>query len=134
MHQRLKMNLLIELLLKTQLVPHYQTQIIPKNEPEIFTLVKTFQIHSHSRTCWKYKKNKCRFSYGPFFFSDRTTISMPLDDGLSSEQKNYILNWQKTVLEKVEEYIDHKLYPSMVMEYILTKKTINHSLQLKKDF
>ena len=40
----------------------------PQNEPEMFTLAKTFQIHSHSRTCWKYKKNKCRFSSSRFFF------------------------------------------------------------------
>ena len=64
----------------------------PQNEPEMFVLVKTFQIHSHSRTCWKYKKNKCRFSYG-HFFSDRTMISRPLDDSLSSEQKSEEMNW-----------------------------------------
>ena len=27
-------------------------------------LVKTYQVHSHSRTCWKYNTNECRFSYG----------------------------------------------------------------------
>ena len=75
----------------------------------MFTLVKTFQIYSHSRTCWKYKKNKCRFSYGPFF-SDRTIISKPLGDSLSSEQKSDI----KTVLGKVKEYINDKLYPAKV--------------------
>ena len=40
----------------------------PQNEPEVFTLVKTLQIHSHSRTCWKYKKNKCRFFICSIFF------------------------------------------------------------------
>ena len=79
----------------------------------MFTLVKTFQIYSHSRTCWKYKKNKCRFSYGPFF-SDRTIISKPLGDSLSSEQKSDIMNWPRTVLGKVKEYINDKLYPAKV--------------------
>ena len=27
----------------------------PESEPGIFELVKLYQIHSHSRTCWKYK-------------------------------------------------------------------------------
>ena len=85
----------------------------PQNEPEMFALVKTFQIHSHSRTCWKYKKNKCRFSYGRFF-SDRTIISKPLDDSLSSEQKSEKMNWRRTVLGKVKEYINDKLYPAKV--------------------
>ena len=60
-----------------------------QNQPEM--LIKMFQIHSHSRTCWKYKKNKCMFSYGRCF-SDKTIISKPLADGLSSEQKNDIMN------------------------------------------
>ena len=39
---------------------------LPKhlNDPEPFQLVKIYQVHAHSRTCWKYKKNACRFSYG----------------------------------------------------------------------
>ena len=28
--------------------------------------VKAYQIHSHSRTCGKYKKKDCRLSYGRF--------------------------------------------------------------------
>ena len=27
----------------------------PESEPELSELVKLYQIHSHSRTCWKYK-------------------------------------------------------------------------------
>ena len=37
------------------------------NDPDTFELVKTFEIHTHSRTCWKYNKNECRFSYGRYF-------------------------------------------------------------------
>ena len=32
------------------------------SDPELFELVKTYQVHTHSRTCWKYNKNECRFS------------------------------------------------------------------------
>ena len=34
----------------------------PVEQPELFELLKLYQSHSHSRTCWKYKKNKYRFS------------------------------------------------------------------------
>ena len=48
------------------------------------------------------------------FFSDRTIISKPLDDSLSCEQKSDIMNWRRTVLGKVKEYINDKLYPQKV--------------------
>ena len=38
----------------------------PQNDPEIFGLIKIYQVHAHSTTCWKYNKNECRFSYGLF--------------------------------------------------------------------
>ena len=34
------------------------------NNPELFELVKTYQVHAHPRTYWKYNKNECCFSYG----------------------------------------------------------------------
>lgn len=27
------------------------------NNPELFGLVKTYQVHAHSRNCWKYSKS-----------------------------------------------------------------------------
>ena len=33
----------------------------PVEQLELFELVKLYQIPSHSRTRWKYKKNKCLF-------------------------------------------------------------------------
>ena len=33
-------------------------------DTDLFELVKTYQIHAHSRTRWKYNKNEYRFSYG----------------------------------------------------------------------
>ena len=29
----------------------------PLNDPDLFELVKTYQVHAHSKTCWKYNKN-----------------------------------------------------------------------------
>ena len=34
------------------------------SDPELFELVKTFQVHAHCGTYWKYNKNECRLSYG----------------------------------------------------------------------
>ena len=98
-----------------------------QNEPEMFMLVKTFQIHSHSRTCWKYKKNKCRFLYGRFF-SDKTIISKPLDYSLSSEQKSDMMNWRRTVLGKVKGHINDKLYPVKVKDPSRAPPTIKEIL------
>ena len=49
--------------------------VLPDSESEtcLPEPVKLYQIDSHSRTCRKYKKNKCRFSHG-CFFSNRTII------------------------------------------------------------
>ena len=45
---------------------------MPGNKPDLFQLVKIYQIDSHLRICWKYNKNKCRFSYGCFFTSKKS--------------------------------------------------------------
>ena len=41
------------------------------SEKELFELVKTFQVHQHSKTCRKYRNDKCRFNFEKFF-TDRT--------------------------------------------------------------
>ena len=58
----------------------------PESESGLFELLKLYQIHCHSKTCWKYKKNKCRFSYESLF-SDTTIISKPLDSSLDLEER-----------------------------------------------
>ena len=47
------------------------------NDPELFDLVKTYQVHTYSRTCWKYNRNECRFFYGRYF-TEKTIIAKPL--------------------------------------------------------
>ena len=83
----------------------------PVEQPELFELVKSYQIHSHSRSCWQYKKNKCRFSYGRFF-TDRAIISKPLNSDIPQKEKEKIMSWQRNILDKVKEYIDTNLYPA----------------------
>ena len=36
------------------------------SEKELFVLVKTFQVHRHSKACRKYRNDKCRFNF--FFY------------------------------------------------------------------
>ena len=50
-------------------------------DPELFRLVKTCQVHAHSRICWKYNKNECRFSYG-WYLTEKTIIAKTLDSKL----------------------------------------------------
>ena len=40
---------------------------------ELFDLVTTYQIHSHSKLYRKYKNQNCRYRFGRFF-TDRTII------------------------------------------------------------
>ena len=44
-------------------------------DPERFQLVTTYQVHSHSRFCPKYKKGKCRYHFGKF--SQKTQLLLP---------------------------------------------------------
>ena len=37
--------------------------------PELLHLVTTYQVHSHSKSCRKYKNEKCRYYFGKFLLS-----------------------------------------------------------------
>ncbi|XP_066910247.1 uncharacterized protein [Clytia hemisphaerica] len=82
-----------------------------QEDPELFNLVKTYQLHRHSKTCRKYKNTPCRFHFGKFF-SERTIVSEPLPQELPQEQKRTILSLRKEVLSKVRTYINENLNPS----------------------
>ncbi|XP_066912801.1 uncharacterized protein [Clytia hemisphaerica] len=82
-----------------------------QEDPELFNLVKTYQLHRHSKTCRKYKNTPCRFHFGKFF-SERTIVSEPLPQELPQEQKRTILSLRKEVLSKVKTYINENLNPS----------------------
>ena len=79
-------------------------------EPELFTHVKTYQVHTHSKTCRKYPNQPCRFNFGRFF-CDRTIIASPLPNDISHEDRKNKLAKRKEILDKVKNYIDTYLFP-----------------------
>ena len=48
-----------------------------EGDPHFYQLVKTFEIHCHSKTCRKYKNSKCHFKFGRFFIG-KAIITIPL--------------------------------------------------------
>ena len=82
-----------------------------QNSPCLLELVRTYQLHRHSKTCRKYKNTDCRFNFGKFF-SERTIISEPLPEAMDPDQKQAILLFQRDLLSKVKSYINENLNPS----------------------
>ena len=39
--------------------------------PELYSLVKTYQVDKHSKSCRKYKNVSCRYGYGSILLSSR---------------------------------------------------------------
>ena len=69
------------------------------SEPELYEHVKIYQIHTHSRTCRKYRKEDCRFNYSRFF-SARTILAKPLPQSLDLPKKSQIIAWREGILKK----------------------------------
>ena len=55
-------------------------------DPHLHQMVKTFQIHCHSKPCRKYKNSICRFKFGRFF-ADKNIIAIPLQHTLKQVDK-----------------------------------------------
>ena len=79
-------------------------------EAQLYELVKMYQIHRHSKTCRKYKNEKFRFNIGRYFTS-KAVIAVPLPDDLPLDIRSKTMHIRKCILEKVQRYIDRKLYP-----------------------
>ena len=78
--------------------------------PELCSLVTTYQVHSHSNSCRKYKNKKCRYHFGQFF-TERIIISLPLPNHLPDALKINIPNERERILSIVKNYIDTHLDP-----------------------
>ena len=56
------------------------------NDPWLFDLVKTYQVHALFRTCWKLDMNECCFSYGSYF-TEKTIIVKPFYSKFKDDEK-----------------------------------------------
>ena len=99
------------------------------SDPELFELVKIYQVHTHSRTYWKYNKNEFRFSYGRYF-TEKTIITKLLDSKFSNEEKQEVLTWRITLLSQVKIYIDNNFYPAKVNVIDPTKDNFSQPLSV----
>ena len=78
--------------------------------PELFNLVQTYQVQSHSNSYRKYKHETCRYRFGKFF-TDHTFVSFRLPDDLPEQLENYIPNKRQHDLSTEKQYIDTNLDP-----------------------
>ena len=70
---------------------------LQSQDPELHELVKTYQKHSHSKTCRKCKNTKCRFNFW-HFFTNKSIAAEPLSDDLNPEEKTSTIDRQKEIL------------------------------------
>ena len=66
------------------------------NEAMLFELVKTYQIHHHSKTCRKYRNKKRKFHFDKFF-TTRTIIAQPLKDSVPEDTKRAEMQYRNTM-------------------------------------
>jgi hypothetical protein len=89
-----------------EFVDRYISCEIPSEltEMELHTLVGTLQKHSHSKSCWKKKKNDCRYHF-PKAPSPRTMVSRKYEgpEDMSPAQEKQKMQVYKDVLCKVHE-------------------------------
>ena len=79
----------------------------------LHNLVKTYQMHRHSHSCRKYKKDKCRFHFGRFFTS-KTIVAKPLPESMPFEERSDILKNRRHILDSVLGYINTNLNPGII--------------------
>ena len=90
------------------------------SQEELLELMKPFQVHRYSKTCRKYRNQKCRFNFEKFF-ADRTIAAEPLSEDMPEEIKNQVLKNRSDLLSKVKRYIDIELNPSKKNFYDSTR-------------
>ena len=83
----------------------------PNNDPALFELAKTYQIHRHSKNCRKYRNEKRRLRFVRFF-TNKTIIAQPLPDSVASDAKLQKMQQRNNILKNKKNHIDNELNPS----------------------
>ena len=117
----------------TEFVDKHVQAYLPNKDADskLHELVATYQKHTHSKTCRKYKNIPCRFSFGQFF-THTTMVAKPLSDDLSEEVKTSTLSRRadilRTVKTKINEILDpakSDYNPNLTAEQILTSTGVS---------
>ena len=105
----------------------------PVTCPVLHNLVKTYQTHTHSKTCRKYKNLACRFNFG-HFFTEKTIVAEPLPTSMDKAEKNRVFKNRESILTKVKKFIDEFLNPSDKVKYRpdMTVDDVLHYLHIDK--
>ena len=90
----------------------------------MFELVKTDQIHRHSKTCRKHRNEKCRFRFATFS-TNKTIIAQPLADSFPPDVKLQKMQQRNNILKKVTNYIDNELNQRKAFLIALKKTMMN---------
>lgn len=102
-------------------------------DPELHDLIKTYQKHSHSKTCRKYRNVKCRFNFGQFF-TNRTIVAKPISDNSDLEVKKNTMDRRKEILSLVKDKIDDVLNPSKSnYDSTLTEADVFNSVNITEE-
>ena len=117
----------------TEFVDNHVQAYLPNEEadPKLHELVATYQKHTHSKTCRKYKNIPCRFNFGQFF-THKTIVAKPLSDDLSEEEKSWTLTRRADILRAVKSTINEicdpakpEYKPNLTAEEILISSGIS---------
>ena len=82
-------------------------------QPELYKLITTYQLHRHSKICHKYKNESCRFKFWRFF-PKWTIVAEPLPLNMPENGKPIILENQEQLLSKVKNYVKSYLNPAKI--------------------
>ena len=106
-----------------QFVDHHVQAYLPdiETDPGLYELVETYQKHSHSKTCRKYKNIACRFNFGQFF-TERTVVAEPLPDDLEDEFKTNLLTRRNQIGKKQREILFTMISKNIYKNYKILKK------------
>ena len=116
----------------------------PDDDPVLYELVNQYQIHKHSKSCRKYKNKLSRYGFGKFF-TEKTIVAQPLEDGIKDVERYSILKKRDTTLSKVSGFINKYLDPSkgtyqkdlsiddVLLELQLTKKEYYWALSISSE-